>query len=270
MYNHATYNQAAKVIQVSNISVFLEKRLILDNVSLDVGHGCFHVLLGPNGAGKTTLLRSIAGLIPLHRGKILLCGKEISNFSHKEFAKIVCYVPQLHIPAFAYSVIDFVVMGRNPHLSTFSTPGTKDRELAWEALKSLGIEKLGQRNYLSLSGGEQQLIILARGLVQSASIFLLDEPVAHLDYRYQHLVLDTVNKLVKEQNKTALVTLHDPNMAVQYGEYITVLNNKKVISTMKNNQQDFIGEMENTLSSLYNYKIAIKEIEGSKVVIRMD
>lgn len=260
-------NEPEKAINILNIDVSLGNAMVLNNVSMSVNQGSFHVLLGPNGAGKTTLMRSINRLIHLTRGEILIFNHNIAAIGSKDLAKRVCYVPQQHITAYAYSVLDFILMGRNPYISVFSSPSPQDRVLAWEALHSLGIEELGRRDYISLSGGERQLVLLARGLAQAASVMLLDEPTAHLDYHYQHVVLDAVKKLVINQNKTALVTLHDPNLAIEYGDCITVLN-KSIIAQVDRDESSFESIMEEVLTALYSYDIRIRQIDGKHIVIR--
>ena len=164
-------------------------RKILDNISLSLKKGEIMCILGPNGAGKTTLLNCMAGLLAPGEGEIILCCRNINEMSGKEIAAAAGYVPQLHTPAFDYTVADFVLMGSAPRVGMFAKPKEAEASRAKEAMKQMGIDHLADRSYMEISGGERQQALIARAIVQEPEVILFDEPTAHLDYGNQHRVL---------------------------------------------------------------------------------
>jgi iron complex transport system ATP-binding protein len=145
-----------------------------------------------------------------------------------KLARIVAVVPQEHEPPFPYSVGQIVLMGRAAYIGTFSTPSDGDVEIADQALEVLGIQRLKNTSYTKLSGGERQLVLVARALAQQTPVLLLDEPTSHLDFRNQLQVLQKVRRIVHEKRLTALVTLHDPNLAILYGDSVAVINHGRI------------------------------------------
>lgn len=260
-----TYTQELG-IDIQGLRTSLNGKTVLDGVSLQVAEGRMCIVLGPNGAGKTSLLRSVMGLLKPEEGCLSLLGKEISSYTRSELSRVISYVPQGYHPMFAYSVLDMVVMGRNPHLSLFQVPGAKDRAIALQALKDLGIEHLTNRQIHKISGGELQLILLARGLVQNTSLMLLDEPTSSLDINNQRTILDTLYHLANNKGLTVLVTLHDPNLALEYADDIVVLKEGKVVSQMKKEDPDFYPLTEETLQKVYSRHLKIGMINNKPVV----
>lgn len=216
------------VLEVRELRFAYRKDLVLDGVNLNLNAGEILVLLGPNGCGKSTLLKCINKILKPFGGVVLLDGKEILKMEEKEVSKLFGYVPQDHKPPFPYKVIDFVLLGRTPHIGLFSTPSKRDYEIAMESLRIVGIESFADRAYTELSGGERQLVLIARALASEAKILLLDEPTAHLDFKNTHRVLETIRRLVKERNLSAIITLHDPNLAQRYGDRIALVHNRKI------------------------------------------
>ncbi|MEM1670708.1 MAG: ABC transporter ATP-binding protein [Archaeoglobaceae archaeon] len=200
----------------------------LDSLNLSLNGGGIFAPLSPNGCGKSTLLKCINKILKPFAGVVLLDGKEILKMEEKEVSKLFGYVPQDHKPPFPYKVIDFVLLGRTPHIGLFSTPSKRDYEIAMESLRIVGIESFADRAYTELSGGERQLVLIARALASEAKILLLDEPTAHLDFKNTHRVLETIRRLVKERNLSAIITLHDPNLAQKYGDRIALVHNRKI------------------------------------------
>lgn len=216
------------VLEVRELRFAYRKDLVLDGVNLNLNAGEILILLGPNGCGKSTLLKCINKILKPFGGVVLLDGKEILKMEEKEVSKLFGYVPQDHKPPFPYKVIDFVLLGRTPHIGLFSTPSKRDYEIAIESLRIVGIESFADRAYTELSGGERQLVLIARALASEAKILLLDEPTAHLDFKNTHRVLETIRRLVKERNLSAIITLHDPNLAQKYGDRIALVHNRKI------------------------------------------
>lgn len=256
-------------VQVQNTTIHLGFEQILNQISFAVKPGTLCVLLGPNGAGKTTLLRCIGRLITQTSGRIYINGQDTAALGRKELASRLAYVPQIHQGVFSYTVKDFVLLGRTPHLSLFGTPKEADDDLADKALVMLGISHLSDRNYLQLSGGERQLVLLARGLVQQAQVMLLDEPTAHLDYSHQHHIMGTIKGLVQKSNLAALVTLHDPNLALEYGDQIILLARKKIIADLCPQDSDYLDQFEAGLKHLYDYPLQIWRNSKRAVVVKL-
>jgi ABC-type cobalamin/Fe3+-siderophores transport system ATPase subunit len=184
---------------------------VLHDVSLTIDDGEIVCLLGPNGSGKTTLFKAILGLLPF-QGELSIDSRPLSSISRRQRAQLLGYVPQIHIPPFPFTVLDVVLAGRTPCIGTFSAPSEKDRNFAREALRMLSIERLIERNYAQLSGGERQLVLIARALAQSPKFLILDEPTSHLDFGNQFRIIQIIRSLA--QKKMGIVfTTHVPDHA---------------------------------------------------------
>lgn len=204
------------LIEIRDASFSYDDNLIFRDVSLSLKEGQVLCLLGPNGSGKTTLLECIMGLMSLNCGSILLNKCDITGMKVNEIARSIAYVPQLHERTFPYRVIDIVLMGRAAYTSIFSSPGTEDLEIAKEALFSVGMGSFADRPYTKLSGGECQLVMLARALAQETPVIVMDEPTAHLDIEHELQILQTVIKLVKNKGITVIMATHSPNHAFNF------------------------------------------------------
>ncbi len=188
------------------------KKNIVSGISVNVSSGEILCLLGPNGVGKTTFFKTILGFLKLKSGEILIDGKNIHNYSRKQLAKIIGYVPQLHTPTFPFKVFDVVLMGRTAHIPMFSSPSKKDRYIAEKALEDLKISYLKDKVYTEISGGERQMVLIARALAQNPEILIMDEPTSNLDFGNQIKVLEQINKLSKK-GLAIIMTSHYPNHA---------------------------------------------------------
>ena len=171
-------------------------------------------LLGPNGGGKTTLLKTLLGLLAPQAGEVRLADRPLSAYSSRERARLVAYVPQSHFTTFAFTVETVVLMGRTAHGNLFSRPSGTDRDAASRALDRFGIAHLRERPYTELSGGERQLVLLARALAQEPQFIVLDEPTASLDFGNQGKVLREIRALAAAGHGV-LFTTHDPNHALR-------------------------------------------------------
>lgn len=246
------------IIEVHNATFGYGKENIFRDISFSVTKGEVFCLLGPNGSGKTTLLDCVLGTNKLNSGNIKVNGKNIASYNPRKLAQQISYVPQRHECAFPYRVIDVTMMGRAPYTGIFSAPSKNDRKIARKALKLTGIYHLRRRPYTQLSGGELQLVMIARALAQNTSVIVMDEPTAHLDFRHELVVLETIMNLVKEKEISVLMATHFPNHAFYFDD-----NNLKInIALLKNGQ--FIangrpGEMlnEEIIEDLYGVKSSL-------------
>ncbi|GAB6904992.1 ABC-type cobalamin/Fe3+-siderophore transport system, ATPase component [Desulfosarcina cetonica] len=201
---------------------------VLKNISFAVAGGAICGLLGPNGSGKTTLLKCINGILMPNRGEVCINGRPVAKLSRKTIAGLMAVVPQLTQVAFAFTVLQMVVMARIACLGMFDSPCAADWQAAEAILDKLGLAHLRHRPFNSLSGGEKQMVLLARALFQDPLILLLDEPTAHLDFKNQHLLLDRVQSLTKDKGLTTILTLHDPNLAVRYCSDLVMIKGGRI------------------------------------------
>ena len=200
---------------------------IFEDIGFSVGKGEVLSILGPNGCGKTTLLKCINGLLKLKKGEVYIEDKNLNSLGRNEIGKKIGYVPQSHDVAFPYTVLEMVLMGRAAHLGLFSSPSSKDIEIAREAIETLGLSHLINRSYSNISGGEAQLVLIARALTAQPTVLLLDEPTSHLDFKNQMVILNTVERLSKEKNITVIMTTHFPNHALSISDRALLLGNGK-------------------------------------------
>lgn len=201
------------ILQVTEASFSYERQTgkIFEDISFAVGQGEIFCLLGPNGCGKSTLLDSILGINRLQQGKITVMGKDTRSLKAGEIAHYIAYVPQSHERTFPYQVIDIVKMGRAAYTGRFSSPSAEDKEIAKKALDLVGLRHLRHRPYTQLSGGEGQLVMIARALAQKTPVIVMDEPTAHLDFKHEMVVMETIVKLVKKTGLSVVMATHFPN-----------------------------------------------------------
>ena len=195
----------------------------LQNVSFTARQGELLSVLGPNGAGKSTLFRCILGGLPDYGGAILLDGRDARTMNQRALAAHIAYIPQIHRPTFGYSVLDTVLMGLTRQLSPFRSPSAQQEGQAVAALEQLGVSHLAPRSFSELSGGEQQLVLIARALCQQADILVMDEPTSSLDYGNQLRVLRCVKTLAR-RGYTVILSTHDPQHALRFADRVLALS----------------------------------------------
>ncbi len=200
------------MLAVESLAFGFPGRTVGREVSFALEAGEVMCVLGPNGGGKTTLFRTVLGLLPKHDGVIRLHDQEIERLSRNQIARRIGYVPQGHIGYFAFTVREFVLMGRTAHLGMFSTPGKHDRQVAEAALESLDIAHLADKPVTEISSGERQLALVARALAQEPKLLVLDEPTASLDFGNQVRVLQRISALAGS-GISILFSSHDPDHA---------------------------------------------------------
>lgn len=212
-------------LKVEELTYSYGEKEAADQVSLQVNEGEFVGLIGPNGSGKSTVLKNIyRGLIP-DSGTITLDGENLLTMPYRKSALKLAVVGQENEVPFDFLVEEIVAMGRSPHKKLFDIDNAHDKEIVHHALEHLGMERMAKRNYLHLSGGEKQRVIIARAIAQESDFFILDEPTNHLDISYQMQIFDFIKRL----NVTVLSAIHDLNMAALYCDRIYVLKNGKVV-----------------------------------------
>ena len=217
-------------LEVRNLSFqYIPGRPILRNMSFTAGEGKLLSVLGPNGVGKSTLFRCMLGLQGGYQGSITLNGRDVQAYGTRELARTIAYIPQSHYPTFNYSVLDMVLMGTTAQSSGFSPPGREQERLALEALEKLGISDFAHRFYTQISGGERQLVLIARALAQQSRILVMDEPTANLDYGNQMRVMTQVRALTGE-GYTVIQSTHSPDQAYLFAPEIRAVQTGQVLA----------------------------------------
>lgn len=220
------------VIETRNLNFgYTKAKNVFENISFDLRSGQLCALMGGNGSGKTTLIRCLMATLRPDSGRVILRGRDITCLSRAGVARMISSVPQEHSSIFPYTVLSMVLMGRAPHLRTLAGPSKADTLLAQEALAMLGIEDLAARPYTCISGGQRQLVLIARALVQDTPVMILDEPTSHLDYRNQILILGMLKKLVRQKGILVIIATHDPNHALYFADTTIVLHAGSILQT---------------------------------------
>jgi iron complex transport system ATP-binding protein len=232
-------------------------------VEFEAKSGELTAVLGPNGSGKTTLFKCISGLWPPQKGDVTFEGRSILGKPPSKIARIIAVVPQEHEPPFPYSVFEAVSMGRASHLGMFSTPSRLDCVKVEEAIEQVGIAHFKDRPYTRISGGERQLVLIARALAQEAPVILLDEPTSHLDFKNQVLVLRKVKEIAKQKSVAALMTIHDPNLAMLFSDQVVMIKDGCVVC--RGTPHDVVTEAN--LSNVYGIDVSVVPVNGWRVIM---
>jgi iron complex transport system ATP-binding protein len=235
---------------------------VLHDISLDIGAGNICALLGPNGSGKTTLLNLILGWLRPLAGRIELDGRDVADLSRRQMSRVVGFVPQEEPPGFELSVLEYVLLGRAPYLGFLETPRAEDRCAAETALEAAGIRKFRGRALPTLSAGEKQLASIARVLAQDPSIFLLDEPMSHLDLANTQRICWTIESL-RDEGRTVVFTTHDPNVASASADSVIMLLKGKVVAAGSVRETLTAGNIKTT----YGVEAEILEGNGRPVIL---
>lgn len=241
-------------IEVKNLNFSYGTQPVLQNISFAVPKGAMVAVLGPNGAGKSTLFRCLLRFLRIQSGEILLGGQDINTLSRRAMASLAAYIPQTADPVFNYTVQDMVLMGTTGMLSALRAPKKAQLDAVQQSLQELGIAQLSQRGVCQISGGERQLVLIARAMVQNAQLLLMDEPTANLDYGNQQRVLDQIQSLTRK-GYTVLMSTHNPEHALRYASHILALRDGKICAA---------GETRETLTAalirqLYGISVTVAE-----------
>ncbi|MCX5999488.1 MAG: ABC transporter ATP-binding protein [Chloroflexi bacterium] len=216
------------ILQLQNVTLAYGDRVVLRDISFETCQGEVLGLVGPNGCGKSTLIKGITRVLPLRAGRIRIEGRDISGMNPGEMARLVAVVPQNPVLPEAFTSLEVVIMGRMPHLGFLRYESRRDVSIAIHAMEITHTLDLADRRVGELSGGERQRLTIARALTQEPKIVLLDEPTAHLDINYQIETLDIVVDLCAKQSLTALMAVHDLNLASQYCRRIIMLSHGRI------------------------------------------
>lgn len=234
---------------------------IFEDLNLKVAKGDVLCILGPNGCGKTTLIKCLNKIHQLDQGTVYIKGKDIKRIDQREIARNIGYIPQGHVPTFAFTVFDVVLMGRTPHLDFFESLGEKDYKIAENALKKFGLSDLRDKPYTTLSGGEQQLVFFARVIAQEPSILVLDEPTSHLDFGNQLKTLDIISTLA-DDGLSVIMTSHFPDHAFISSNKVAIMKDKNFMAVGK---PDEVINQEN-MEKAYGIHVAIVEIDPDRKI----
>jgi iron complex transport system ATP-binding protein len=236
--------------------------MALQEVSLDIPKGGITAVLGPNGAGKSTLLFLALAWLQPSCGNILLDRRPLGMYSRREMGRFMGLVPQReHIP-FEYSVLEYVLLGRLPYLASLDQPGENDYALSLAALEQVGLRRFANRSVFRLSGGERQLVLIARSLAQQPRLLLLDEPTSHLDLHNKSRLMVLLKQL-QAQGVTIVMTTHEPEVAAAIASAVVLLNEGRVL---------FCGATEDALTTqhlslLYNLPVEVVTVKGRRMAL---
>lgn len=251
-------------ISLSNVVFSYEgqQRVLFEGLSLEIPPGSVTAILGPNGSGKTTLLHLILGILAPDAGAVLLAHRPRQQYTRRDLGRLVGLVSQDEYIPFAFTVLEYVLLGRAPHLQLLQTPGEEDIAIARRILAETGLSHLEDRSIQSLSGGERQLVMIARALTQHPRILLLDEPTSHLDLSNKGRVLNIVARQAA-QGVTAVFTTHEPDLAAAAAEFVVLMREGRVLEA---------GPVSTTLTSAnltqtYGVPVQVVELDGRRVVL---
>ena len=247
-------------IDISHLSFSYGKHPVLEDINVGIPDGMLVNILGPNGVGKSTLFRCILGLNSDYSGTVKVNGHDMRTLSIRQRAREISYIPQSHAPIYDYEVLDVVLMSTGADLGMLRMPGPRHKRIAYEALERVGIAHLAQRTYTQISGGEQQLVLIARALAQNARTIVMDEPTSALDYGNTVRVLSTIRSLARE-GLSILQSTHQPDQAFLYSDRTLVLNRGRVLAFGR--PQDVITR--ELISEIYHVDVEVNSLYDDRV-----
>ena len=250
------------MVRICDLNAGYDNNTVLKGISFELEKGRILGLLGRNGCGKTTLFKCINGFLKPKSGRIFLDGKETSSLSQKELARIAAFVPQATSAVFSIPVREMILLGSSCRIKAWESPGVSFEREAEDYAEELGISRLLDKQFNEISGGEQQLVLIARALMQNASVLLLDEPTSHLDFANTYLIMDMIKKLVETKGITVIITAHDPNLVIDYCTDVIMMKDGVVMTSGATEEV----MTEENLKSLYGGDIALRRTDIGYVV----
>ena len=250
------------MLSIENLSFAYNSKPVLNGVTFEVGPGRLCALLGPNGSGKTTILKCCLNQLAFRRGAIRLGGRDVSACSPRELSRLVAHVPQEHHPPFPFTTREVVLMGRTPHLSPALRLDRRHTEKVAEALAVFELEGLAGKPYTELSGGQRQLVLLARAYAQDTQLILMDEPTASLDF-YNQLKIWRLARRIAGESRTVVVTTHHPNHVLWFCDMAVALEGGRVVGL--GSPGDVLTE--SALRQLYGDSGVLADHNGTRMVL---
>jgi iron complex transport system ATP-binding protein len=220
-------------LDIRDLSAGYDRKPVITGIHMTAAAGRICAVMGRNGSGKTTLLRCINHVLPPVKGEIRIMGQDITRMARHRIAQIISVVPQVNFSPFSFSCLDMVLMAGAARVRAWAAPSRKEQGRAAAAMAEAGIDHLAPQAFNAISGGERQLVMLARALFQQTPIMLLDEPTAHLDFTNQHRIMGLMRKLVKKRQMTVIITLHDPNLTYHYCDDVVLIHQGRVAAAGK-------------------------------------
>lgn len=242
------------ILTINNLTYAYGKKNVLEDISFSADYGEYIFFLGANGVGKSTLFKCSLGHLPGYLGSIQIDHKPLASYSPKALATLISYIPQNYASTFHLSVLETVTLGRASQIGLFSCPSITDYEYSHKTLQKLGIDALSNRSTSEISGGERQLVFLARALVQEAKILILDEPTSNLDYGNSLRIQTQLRQLAKE-GMLVLQSSHDPQAALFFADRVIALDQGKIL--VDGPPQTTITP--ETLNHLYHYPVRLED-----------
>ncbi|MEM1566134.1 MAG: ABC transporter ATP-binding protein [Candidatus Bathyarchaeia archaeon] len=240
----------------------ISKTDVLRGISLQIPEGKVTALLGPNGSGKSTLFKVLIKVLNPYVGDVYVNGENLKNISVDALSKIMAWVPQEEDSLFPYTVLDYVLLGRTPHLGFFNMPSRKDEEIAHNVLAQLNLSTTMHRKVPTLSGGEKKLVSIARALVQEPDTLILDEPTAHLDIGNKMKVLNIIREMANS-GRTVIFSTHDPNEVFLVADNVAIMNGGEIVSE----GPPAVAITEETLEKVYGVPVMVHKINGKQVLV---
>ena len=243
---------------------------IVHGVSFHLDSNEFVCIIGSNGCGKTTTLKAVMGLLPAMGGTVLANGVDVHKMPERELARHFAYIPQAHTPPFPFSVADVVMMGRTPYVNKLARTTRHDRMVAYRALEMLGIDQFADEQYTQLSGGQQQMVLIARALTQQSDILVMDEPTASLDFGNQQLVLSRM-RVLSQMGKAVIMVTHDPDHALFCADRVVVMERGLVIGEGTPDEcitTEMLRRIYNTEARVLDVEVEPGRVERTCIALR--